>query len=97
MGKPAAAGRRSRAAGVGSAPLLDRAHIGRELLAGDAAGLGQLWVLLITGRCRAGDGRGVVDPGAIRGSRRSSPATYTGLRDPIRKASAKASGVEPAC
>ena len=37
-----------------------------------------------------------VDQGAIRGSRRSNPATYTGLLDPIRKAFAKASGVKPA-
>jgi excinuclease UvrABC ATPase subunit len=34
-----------------------------------------------------------VDQGAIRGSRRSNPATYTGLFDPIRKAFAKANGV----
>ena len=33
----------------------------------------------------------------IRGSRRSNPATYTGLLDPIRKAFAKANGVKPAC
>ena len=33
---------------------------------------------------------------AIRGSRRSNPATYTGLLDPIRKAFAKANGVKPA-
>jgi excinuclease UvrABC ATPase subunit len=37
----------------------------------------------------------VVDQGAIRGSRRSNPATYTGLLDPIRKAFAKANGVKP--
>ncbi|HEV2723849.1 MAG TPA: hypothetical protein VGV10_04385, partial [Thermoleophilaceae bacterium] len=37
-----------------------------------------------------------VDQGAIRGSRRSNPATYTGLLDPIRKAFAKAGGVKPA-
>jgi hypothetical protein len=37
-----------------------------------------------------------VDQGAIRGSRRSNPATYTGLLDPIRKAFAKANGVKPA-
>ena len=37
-----------------------------------------------------------VDQGAIRGSRRSNPATYSGLLDPIRKAFAKASGVKPA-
>ncbi|MFE2846009.1 ATP-binding cassette domain-containing protein [Streptomyces scopuliridis] len=44
------------------------------------------------------DGEGVVsiDQGAIRGSRRSNPATYTGLLDPIRKAFAKANGVKPA-
>ena len=38
----------------------------------------------------------VVDQGAIRGSRRSNPATYTGLLDPVRKAFAKANGVKPA-
>jgi excinuclease UvrABC ATPase subunit len=37
-----------------------------------------------------------VDQGAIRGSRRSNPATYTGLLDPIRSAFAKANGVKPA-
>ncbi|MCH5672239.1 ATP-binding cassette domain-containing protein [Streptomyces gilvus] len=37
-----------------------------------------------------------VDQGAIRGSRRSNPATYTGLLDPIRKAFASANGVKPA-
>lgn len=37
-----------------------------------------------------------VDQGAIRGSRRSNPATYTGLLDPIRKAFAKVNGVKPA-
>jgi excinuclease ABC A subunit len=45
-----------------------------------------------------GTGAGVVsiDQDAIRGSRRSNPATYTGLLDPIRKAFAKANGVKPA-
>ena len=38
----------------------------------------------------------VVDQSAIRGSRRSNPATYTGLLEPIRKAFAKANGVRPA-
>jgi excinuclease UvrABC ATPase subunit len=38
----------------------------------------------------------VLGQGAIRGSRRSNPATYTGLLDPIRKAFAKANGVKPA-
>ncbi|TQJ05485.1 excinuclease ABC A subunit [Amycolatopsis cihanbeyliensis] len=37
----------------------------------------------------------VVDQSAIRGSRRSNPATYTGLLDPIRTAFAKANGVKP--
>ena len=37
-----------------------------------------------------------VDQGAIRGSRRSNPATYTGLLDPIRKVFAKENGVKPA-
>ncbi|WP_411102951.1 ATP-binding cassette domain-containing protein [Streptomyces sp. cmx-4-9] len=37
-----------------------------------------------------------VDQSAIRGSRRSNPATYTGLLDPVRKAFAKANGVKPA-
>ncbi|MDN5726914.1 MAG: ATP-binding cassette domain-containing protein, partial [Propionibacteriales bacterium] len=43
----------------------------------------------------AGDDVIVVDQGAIRGSRRSNPATYTGLLDPIRKAFAKENGVKP--
>ncbi|MGH3413656.1 MAG: ATP-binding cassette domain-containing protein [Marmoricola sp.] len=38
----------------------------------------------------------IIDQGAIKGSRRSNPATYTGLLDPIRKAFAKANGVKPA-
>lgn len=38
----------------------------------------------------------VIDQTAIRGSRRSNPATYTGLLEPIRKAFAKANGVKPA-
>ncbi|MBY4383593.1 ATP-binding cassette domain-containing protein [Rhodococcoides fascians] len=37
-----------------------------------------------------------VDQGAIRGSRRSNPATYTGLLEPIRKAFAKENAVKPA-
>ncbi|WP_030914009.1 ATP-binding cassette domain-containing protein [Streptosporangium amethystogenes] len=51
---------------------------------------------LIHGSIPAGAGVVSVDQGAIRGSRRSSPATYTGLLDPIRKAFAKANGVKPA-
>ncbi|EID55547.1 Excinuclease ATPase subunit [Saccharomonospora xinjiangensis XJ-54] len=43
----------------------------------------------------AGAGVVSIDQGAIRGSRRSNPATYTGLLDPIRKAFAKANGVKP--
>jgi excinuclease ABC A subunit len=42
------------------------------------------------------DGVVAVDQGAIRGSRRSNPATYTGMLEPIRKAFAKANGVKPA-
>ncbi|NOJ99605.1 excinuclease ABC subunit UvrA, partial [Corallococcus coralloides] len=38
----------------------------------------------------------MVDQSPIRGSRRSNPATYTGLLEPIRKAFAKANGVKPA-
>jgi excinuclease ABC A subunit len=44
----------------------------------------------------SGEGVVAVDQTAIRGSRRSNPATYTGLLDPIRKAYAKASGVKAA-
>jgi excinuclease UvrABC ATPase subunit len=44
----------------------------------------------------AGAGVVSIDQGAIHGSRRSYPATYTGLLDPIRKAFAKANGVKPA-
>ncbi len=44
----------------------------------------------------AGEGVISIDQGAIRGSRRSNPATYTGLLEPIRKAFAKANGVKPA-
>jgi excinuclease UvrABC ATPase subunit len=51
---------------------------------------------LITGSVAGRDGVISVDQGSIRGSRRSNPATYTGLLDPIRKAFAKANGVKPA-
>ncbi|ARH93848.1 ATP-binding cassette domain-containing protein [Streptomyces sp. MOE7] len=44
----------------------------------------------------SGGGVVSVDQSPIRGSRRSNPATYTGLLDPIRKAFAKANGVKPA-
>ena len=51
---------------------------------------------LIDGSVAGREGVVAVDQGAIRGSRRSNPATYTGLLDPIRKAFAKANGVKPA-
>jgi excinuclease UvrABC ATPase subunit len=51
---------------------------------------------LIDGSVAGRGGVVVIDQGAIRGSRRSNPATYTGLLDPIRKAFAKANGVKPA-
>ncbi|RKR73117.1 ATP-binding cassette domain-containing protein [Frondihabitans australicus] len=56
---------------------------------------------LIHGSLKKGagaDGSAIVtvDQSAIKGSRRSNPATYTGLLDPIRKAFAKANGVKPA-
>ncbi|MGW5331848.1 ATP-binding cassette domain-containing protein [Streptomyces bauhiniae] len=51
---------------------------------------------LVHGSVPEGEGVVSVDQGAIRGSRRSNPATYTGLLDPIRKAFAKANGVKPA-
>jgi excinuclease UvrABC ATPase subunit len=68
--------------------------------------LGQLVVLtgvagsgkssLMDGSVSGLDGVVTVDQGSIRGSRRSNPATYTGLLDPIRKAFAKENGVKPA-
>jgi excinuclease UvrABC ATPase subunit len=51
---------------------------------------------LIHGSVSGSDGVVSVDQAAIKGSRRSNPATYTGLLDPIRKAFAKANGVKPA-
>ncbi|HEY2101298.1 MAG TPA: excinuclease ABC subunit UvrA, partial [Pseudonocardia sp.] len=51
---------------------------------------------LIHGSVAGRDGVVAIDQGAIRGSRRSNPATYTGLLDPIRKAFSKANGVKPA-
>ncbi|MDQ0815254.1 excinuclease UvrABC ATPase subunit [Streptomyces sp. B3I7] len=51
---------------------------------------------LVHGSIPAGADVVSVDQGVIRGSRRSNPATYTGLLDPIRKAFAKANGVKPA-
>jgi len=51
---------------------------------------------LIRGSVSGRDGVVSVDQAAIKGSRRSNPATYTGLLDPIRKAFAKVNGVKPA-
>ncbi|MGA4802964.1 ATP-binding cassette domain-containing protein [Streptomyces lavendulocolor] len=51
---------------------------------------------LVHGSIPADEGVVSVDQTPIRGSRRSNPATYTGLLDPIRKAFAKANGVKPA-
>jgi excinuclease UvrABC ATPase subunit len=51
---------------------------------------------LIDGSVSGRDGVVSVDQTSIRGSRRSNPATYTGLLDPIRTAFAKANGVKPA-
>jgi len=51
---------------------------------------------LIHGSVSKHDDVVTIDQGAIRGSRRSNPATYTGLLDPIRTAFAKANGVKPA-
>jgi excinuclease UvrABC ATPase subunit len=51
---------------------------------------------LIDGSVVGRDGVVAIDQGAIKGSRRSNPATYTGLLDPIRTAFAKANGVKAA-
>lgn len=51
---------------------------------------------LIHGSVAGGDGVVTIDQGAIKGSRRSNPATYTGLLEPIRKTFAKANSVKPA-
>jgi excinuclease UvrABC ATPase subunit len=51
---------------------------------------------LIRGSVEGREGVVSVDQGAIKGSRRSNPATYTGLLEPIRKAFAKENGVKPA-
>jgi len=51
---------------------------------------------LIHGSVSGRDAVVSIDQGAIRGSRRSNPATYTGLLDPIRKAFGKVNGVKPA-
>ncbi|TAM89995.1 MAG: excinuclease ABC subunit UvrA [Jatrophihabitans sp.] len=51
---------------------------------------------LISGSVSGRDGVISIDQGPIRGSRRSNPATYTGVLDPVRTAFAKANGVRPA-
>jgi len=51
---------------------------------------------LIHGSVSTREGVVAIDQSAIRGSRRSNPATYTGMLEPIRKAFAKANGVKPA-
>jgi excinuclease UvrABC ATPase subunit len=51
---------------------------------------------LVQGSIPTDEGVVSIDQGGIRGSRRSNPATYSGLLDPIRKAFAKANGVKPA-
>jgi excinuclease UvrABC ATPase subunit len=51
---------------------------------------------LVHGSLPTDEGVVAIDQTPIRGSRRSNPATYTGLADPIRKAFAKANGVKPA-
>ena len=50
---------------------------------------------LVHGSIPAGADVVSIDQTAIRGSRRSNPATYTGLLDPVRKAFSKANGVKP--
>ena len=51
---------------------------------------------LVHGSIAPREGVVVIDQGAIRGSRRGNPATWTGLLEPVRKAFAKANGVKPA-
>src|SRR4051794_24439654 len=51
---------------------------------------------LVQGSVAGRDGVVLIDQGSIKGSRRSNPATYTGLLEPIRKAFAKENGVKPA-
>ncbi|MDN6123055.1 MAG: excinuclease ABC subunit UvrA [Brevibacterium sp.] len=51
---------------------------------------------LIAESLRHRDGVILIDQAPIKGSRRSNPATYTGMLEPIRKAFAKVNGVKPA-
>ena len=68
--------------------------LGRLVVVTGVAGSGKS--SLVEGSMPAGAGVVSIDQTGIRGSRRSNPATYTGLLDPIRKAFAKANGVKPA-
>ena len=67
--------------------------LGRLVVLTGVAGSGKS--SLINGSVAGREGVVTIDQGGIRGSRRSNPATYTGLLDPIRKAFAKANGVKP--
>ena len=73
-----------------------RRHPARRAGRRDRAWPGSGKSSLIHGSVSGRDGVVSVDQAPIRGSRRSNPATYTGLLDPIRKAFAKANGVKPA-
>ncbi|MBN9607440.1 MAG: excinuclease ABC subunit UvrA [Actinomycetales bacterium] len=68
--------------------------LGRLVVVTGVAGSGKS--SLVRGSVSPREGVVTIDQGAIRGSRRSSPATYTGLLEPVRKAFAKANGVKPA-
>jgi excinuclease UvrABC ATPase subunit len=68
--------------------------LGRLVVVTGVAGSGKS--SLIHGSVAGRDGVVAVDQGAIKGSRRSNPATYTGMLDPIRSAFAKRNGVKPA-
>jgi len=68
--------------------------LGRLVVVTGVAGSGKS--SLIHGSVATLEGVVSIDQGAIKGSRRSNPATYTGMLDPIRTAFAKANGVKPA-
>jgi len=92
-------------AAIGSLPIRDATRHNLRHVSVDVP-LGLLCVVtgvagsgkssLIHGHLPRHDGVTVVDQSAIKGSRRSNPATYTGLADGIRTAFAKANGVKPA-